>query len=489
MSDTDPVDSQVIDDTDHGSQLTSEIANDEMDESFQTAVRDFSDLPFPTVDDANEKQTVVLVVANSRDDTVGLVESLKRSLKRDGDWGHHETAAGVRIHDCKSLLVVDTIPLHHRRGGNLNSTDIARRWISRNGLRRMIFGKDVFVVCVLLCRLINTRKSLFEAGPERWMEPFGLIFKPLRSAVLILAKMEGKTHRSGVEVFIKDHGLLQQNIIYLNGDAGDIEAGSSVEDSRSSSRTLVNATMVPFSIPEDQPGKLGLIWSAERVILFGRTGSGKSTLAQMLTQGDLDAGSTAFVTSSSIRGETTEIQSDIGRGWYVLDTPGFGESEDPSSSLSTLGKRITKNEGAFSHYLYVVKKGRLDRLDEKLWDFFSGLFGEETVKQQFSVVVSNAHDDWIEENISALKEFFTGCKNFFSAKFPATPRLSEKESIHINQEDFNRIYREKRKAALTVLEEELAKLGLVEVQSRFAITSKLIDLLKIGDYATLLPGL
>lgn len=63
---------------DHGSVSTSEISKDKMDESSQAVVEDFNDVSLSTVDDANQKYTVILVVANSRDDTVGLVTSLKR---------------------------------------------------------------------------------------------------------------------------------------------------------------------------------------------------------------------------------------------------------------------------------------------------------------------------------------------------------------------------------------------------------------------------
>ncbi|CAM6089378.1 unnamed protein product [Calypogeia fissa] len=425
------------------------------------------------------KQVVILVVANDRKDTVGVVGSLRKSLESDGDWKDRETVAGVRLHECESRLLVETIPLRNINGRS--PVDIARRWISRNGLRRIVDGKEVVVVCVVPCNLITIHKGMSPEGPH-WMEIFGLIFKPLNRGVVTVAITEdgncSQATRRGVKQFMQNHGQLPGNVVY-SSHGGDI-VGPIIGIRSTRMPSLAKSTIVPLLMPEDLPeNEKGVEdfrpWSPERVILFGRTGSGKSTLAQMLTLGKLDPDNKRFVTSSRIRGETKEVQSGAGRGWFVLDTPGFGESDrDPKSSIPTaeVQKRIKRHvkmvDGTFSHYIYVLKKGRLESFDKKLWEFFKELLGEQ-LTDHFSVVVSDADDKWVQKDRDALEQNFKGCKYFLAAKF-TTPRQVP-ESGSFSQEAVNLNTQMRNEESLRKLEENLASLGLADRHTQYGGSS------------------
>nr|PNR60566.1 hypothetical protein PHYPA_003359 [Physcomitrium patens] len=117
-------------------------------------------------------------------------------------------------------------------------------------------------------------------------------------------------------------------------------------------------------------------WSAERVILFGRTGSGKSTVAHMLTKGSLDVASEEFEHGSDAKGVTRKVKRGQGRGWLVTDTPGFGESKiggtvPTEEAIQKLKTFVSKIGGIHSYYIYVVQYGRLDYFDSILWNFFT----------------------------------------------------------------------------------------------------------------------
>ncbi|CAM6083896.1 unnamed protein product [Calypogeia fissa] len=199
------------------------------------------------------------------------------------------------------------------------------------------------------------------------------------------------------------------------------------------------------------------------VILFGRTGSGKSTLAQMLTIGNLDPDSERFVSSSGIRGETKELKVGEGRGWRVVDTPGFGEPRDQHSTISSdeaewkIKQYIQMIEGTYTHCLYTVMRDRIDELDKKLWKFFVRLFGD-SIGTNFTIVISNASTGWLDQNRADLAASFKGCDSFLSAEFP--PLRNDDEEWEMELADI-------RQESLKQLEDELAKLGRLPVECSF----------------------
>ncbi|CAK9267569.1 unnamed protein product [Sphagnum jensenii] len=68
-----------------------------------------------------------------------------------------------------------------------------------------------------------------------------------------------------------------------------------------------------------------------KILLFGRTGSGKSTIANMMIKGNLDS-PLLFETSSGVRGKTISFQKKENDKYMVVDTVGFGETPQVTSS-------------------------------------------------------------------------------------------------------------------------------------------------------------
>ena len=160
----------------------------------------------------------------------------------------------------------------------------ARRWISRNSLRKHD-GEKVKVICTI----------------DAQTDIMCLIFKRKNSS-LVAAVMESKAIPSNKHLK-KFFPSLDGTVVLeaANDNCGDILPLLK----RSSNIVLENMNghgCMPHlkRIIEDlEPFKIEArsciakrdmkAWSNEKVILFGRTGSGKSTIAQMLTRGHLNA--------------------------------------------------------------------------------------------------------------------------------------------------------------------------------------------------------
>ncbi|CAM6087973.1 unnamed protein product [Calypogeia fissa] len=453
-------------------------------------------------EEVNHKEVVILVVGSNSEQKRGVVESLTRC----GEWDECKTV-GVRILTCKSRdrIVVDTTLLVDVPGKSPSA--IARRWISRNALRRILIDRLVVVVCVFTCAVRNTCRYEMFSYSYCWVDVFGLIFQDHKEAVIMLVNTEGivdvipESTKTELERFVQYHELPAKNIIYSNLTDGDDTFSKVVDESIQSNRKIshdgnllraisfwpsvsrrhtedmqnrsprasLHPPVIPLPVAVSSEKEMFGPWGPERVILFGRTGSGKSTLAQMLTLGDLDPHNKKFMSSSGIRGGTSEIEHGEGRGWYVLDTPGFGEPKGAASTISTqeaerkIKKYVKMLEGTFSHYVYVVRAARLDQLEERLWKFFLKLFGEE-IKQHFSVVVSEADEEWVQNNLPELRACFIGCESFLSAEFPPIDKTDQ---------DMEDLYQGIRKESLQKLEENLSELNRVDMHCSYGKNSKM----------------
>lgn len=368
--------------------------------------------------------------------------------------------AGVRtfsrINDPEYPIVVDTLPFQSVYYEDLNRWKCARKWISKNSLRRL-FGRRVFLVGVVNS---TTPMDYFpdETSPYsrvNWLPLLAYMWKEFKELKIFLVNKDSFSIECQEKRESWRDTLVQEGI-----DASDIVLanlswrGIPVPDSRLPDARRI---MKPFLFKEvtrtdNSPHSFGA-WGPESVILFGRSGSGKSTLAQMLVSGKLDSEArNSFTISSGIRGGTTKVVRGQGRGWYVVDTPGFGEPRDELSSTSTslAEKRIKQYvqiiEGTYSHYLYVVKKDRIDQLEQKLWQFFCLLFGDE-LKFFFTVVVSDADEEWVTENRTYLATIFEGCESFVGAEFPP---------IKSDDEEWETENRKTRGESLKALEDELS---------------------------------
>lgn len=455
---------------------------------------------------SDQKPVSILVVGNDEHDKSGVLESLTSV----GAWEICETN-GVRSFTCQSTArtVIDTTPLVNIEGRS--PTAVARRWISRNGLRRILFGKLVVVVCVITGAVRDRCQWKMFSYFNCWVDVFGLIFKDHKSSIMMLVNTEAEENvaestKSEIEHFVVEHGFSKNNITYSDLKGGDhsvrkvvfdgirltkirsdgkisklhsflSSSPSKGEKRRSGDDTAAQLhdhaypTVTPFFMEEvsSENDRFGP-WGPERLILFGRTGSGKSTFAQMMTLGAIRPDSKKFIAKSGIRGITKEVEHGEGRGWYVLDTPGFGESKaDSESTISTqeaekkIKMYVKMLEGTFSHYIFVLKRDRLDQLDERLWKFFMALFGKD-IKQHFSIVVSGADDDWVQDNMSDLTACFEDCTSFLSAEFPP-----------INEEDpeIEAEYQVIRTESLLGLEEKLAALNRTDMHCQYGRHSKM----------------
>ncbi|CAM6102032.1 unnamed protein product [Calypogeia fissa] len=388
---------------------------------------------------------VILVVGTDKRSKSRVADAIADAV---GAWELEIVMCGVRNFTSKSeVAVVDTAPFYKQYVGQ-HVFHEAKRWVADNALRR-ILGKRVCVVCVisgadaLIKEESQTEEKNFYLHVYSWLDFLGDFIFPEHKESIIFVSVNGDETFNDTEAltemwrmrnFIERHKFAT-NITHVDLRDRDsftaivnsavrnifrLETGENSKESGvwDTSKTTFHIRDLPMNL--ENVTRLGP-WIPDRMILFGRSGSGKSTLAQMLTMGRLDPHSEHFTTSSSIRGETTRIHHGEGRGWYVVDTPGFGE-EKGGSITSEEGERKIKRYtqmigGIYTHYIYVVKKGRIDKLEEILWKFFISLFGE-SIKDHFTVVVSDADRNWLAENVDDLRKTFVGCESFLSADFP-----------------------------------------------------------------------
>lgn len=336
------------------------------------------------------------------------------------------------VTDKYSIINVEYFPLP---GANFLHTSLSevRRWISASSLRRLD-GCQVKVIWALsLAAAVSKSMTLMNQRDIIFMT-----FNNYRQHIIVV------TEGSSEEI-----ASLGPDYCTVISEAIPSSILSAVEKTK--------VLCISTDIRVDGTGKSLqdiTAWSAERVILFGRTGSGKSTVAHMLTKGSLDIPADEFKHGSNAKGVTRNVRRGQGRGWLVTDTPGFGETEkgtvSTSQAVDILKNFVSKIGGIHSYYVYVLQKARLDRYDEKLWEFFTKVFPNAT--RNFCIIVTCQEDDFTEEDKTILRNKFKASKKLIYVNF---------ESPLDDQDKTERaIMRRKRnsKQSLERLERELANM-------------------------------
>ena len=442
-------------------------------------------LPLQRMDQYDESQfdrgIVHLVVgddAGSKSQVVDFVSNFfNASLSKT-------TPAGVRVFttSCSGNTIVDTTPLHVPEQSGLSffeKQQVARQWISQNSLRRLLVGKLLSVLCVVTnsvdCEISCEayRKNL------AWLEVLSSMFQEQKSSLKMLVnthhidETDLPSAKQHIETVLGQHKFEVGNTKYLNWSSRqgeDLLPQFFLEDIVREGQVQLEKSI----IGEGEQIKDGTClprcpWDPERVILFGRTGSGKSTLAQMLTRAKLESNSGVFPSSSGLRGQTKKVSCAQGRGWYVVDTPGFGEPAQKQSTVPTqvaedrIKKFVSQIDGLFTHFLFVVKKDRIDQLEIRLWRFFCCLFGDD-INEHFSIVITNADEKWVSTNRKDLENSFRGCGSFLCADFPSSETYEDEEL----EEELQEI----RMESLQQMENELAKLSRTDIVCDFGDLSK-----------------
>ena len=179
---------------------------------------------------------------------------------------------------------------------------------------------------------------------------------------------------------------------------------------------------------------------------------------------------------------TSVINREEGRGWHVTDTPGFGEAKEGTVSTKDATEKLKSfvigTCRIYSHFLYVVKKGRMNVYDMRLWQFFTKVFAQ--AEANFSVVVTGCTRDQLTiDDMEHLKKTFPGCNNLFFVNF--LPIDSEDPELEEDNEEV-------RGESLQVLEDGLAKLGYGDItceEGRFS--KETLNFVK-GDFRASLFG-
>lgn len=343
----------------------------------------------------------------------------------------------------------------------------ARRWISKNSLRRLE-GQGVRVICAMDAQ---------GRCDKSWVDVLDLVFN--RQFISVAAVLQDDSLRSTEAL---QAPLLQNSEVLETVDAACAPDLKRIIEGLKEFKIAIK----PLSVDGRSIIKA---WSSEKVILFGRTGAGKSTIAQMLTRGSLDPSGGSFKSSSSARGVTSTIERGEGRGWHVTDTPGFGETKEGKVSTKDaqciLTKFVAETCGIYSHYVYVVKKDRINMYDERLWQFFKMIF--EDAESNFSVVVTGCTMKLSAEDETYLQKTFEKCKNFIFVNFCEI----DSEDAELEEEN-----KEERASSLVELEDGLGRLGVAEemcAEGQYSkesvrfVTSELGS--GIGNYPRLVKGL
>lgn len=140
-----------------------------------------------------------------------------------------------------------------------------------------------------------------------------------------------------------------------------------------------------------------------KVVLFGKTGDGKSTVSNALVTGGIE--DLKFTIGHGVKGCTSQMKTDEGRGWTVTDTVGLGEGEGGKVSTEAAEEMILeflKNvKGEYSHVIYVKSSAnRFDVLDETIWKSFKRIF--KGAEGAFTVLFTKGTEEWLEKNWTFL---------------------------------------------------------------------------------------
>ena len=123
-----------------------------------------------------------------------------------------------------------------------------------------------------------------------------------------------------------------------------------------------------------------------RIVILGKTGSGKSTLANVLLGEDVDCESCTFPVCSNTDSCTKDTKFAVGSwlgtgsAFTVVDTPGFGDSDNDDNQLIDEMMEVLKNSVGGANSLVILINGQEQRFDGALQQMLremQALFGEE----------------------------------------------------------------------------------------------------------------
>nr|PNR48138.1 hypothetical protein PHYPA_012611 [Physcomitrium patens] len=310
-----------------------------------------------------------------------------------------------------------------------------RRWASANSLRRLD-GYKVKVVWALGGNIVTSRQLV----------TMYTVFGDYRQQIIVVIESATITHPDLQNCFgRKIRGITPSDSVLSVLSAVD-GAGTFLISTKIDVDTN-GRVLQPFNV-----------WSGERVMLFGRTGAGKSSVAHMLTKGSLDIPSEEFKHGASAKGVTVGVRRGQGRGWFVTDTPGFGEARGRTiptdEAVEKLKTFVSKVGGIHSYYIYVLQHTRLDRYDESVWALFRRVFSH--AKENFCIVVTGQKNNFAQEDIDHLAKGFEGCKKFIYVNFESPSDDQDKS------ENLVALRKKKANKSLERLEEELANMRVTD---------------------------
>ena len=123
-----------------------------------------------------------------------------------------------------------------------------------------------------------------------------------------------------------------------------------------------------------------------RIVILGKTGSGKSTLANVLLGEAVDCDSCTFpvcaTTDSCTKDTKFAVGSWLGTGpaFTVVDTPGFGDSDNDDNQLIDEMMEVLKDAVSGANSLVILINGQEQRFDGALQQMLremQALFGED----------------------------------------------------------------------------------------------------------------
>jgi GTPase Era involved in 16S rRNA processing len=196
------------------------------------------------------------------------------------------------------------------------------------------------------------------------------------------------------------------------------------------------------------------------ILVVGLTGSGKSTLCNSIINksGVMQKLTSPFITSDGASGCTLEYQVMITNTLTIIDTVGFGDPKFQTSFiLSKLGEALRSVGNKITHFVFVVKAGRISQELVNFLEIVLGKVLKNKCRNNSIMLFTDCEKNWVKKQKNPfLESALAQCNHVY---YEYLLRF-DRESDNGNDKARNLF---ERTVAVNALSEFLCSLELIEI--------------------------